>query len=163
MIIGDRAKFHRYAIEDLPHSFSGFDGALALTTAAVAFDAAVAEPSPLVAVTRTRRRRPTSALATTYLEVLAPPIVAQSDPSEAPPSAPQRTHWYANVIGLAPAQVPAPAVSVCPCCAVPEIVGSAVFLAGPVPVGDAWTVAVGFEAAVVLPELFFAVTRARMR
>lgn len=28
--LGDRAKFHRYAIEDLPHSFSGFDGALAL-------------------------------------------------------------------------------------------------------------------------------------
>jgi hypothetical protein len=46
---------------------------------------------------------------------------------------------------------------------VPEIAGSLVFLGGPEPVGDACTTPVGFEATVVLPELFVAVTLTRIR
>jgi hypothetical protein len=79
-------------------------------TASVAFEAATALPRLLRAVTLTRRRRPTSPAATTYLVELAPPIVAQLEPSGRPPSAPQRTHWYASVIGLVPLQAPPVAV-----------------------------------------------------
>jgi hypothetical protein len=72
-----------------------FTGAFALTTTAVALEAAVADPSAFVAVTRTRIRRPTSADPSTYLDVVAPPTDAQSDPSGSPPLESQRTHWYA--------------------------------------------------------------------
>ena len=46
------------------------------------------------------------------------------------PSASQRRHWYAKVIGSVPVHVAAPAVSVEPSRAVPEIVGAAVFAGG---------------------------------
>jgi hypothetical protein len=59
----------------------------------VAFEAAVCGPSAFAAVTRTRRRDPTSADDTMYAVVDAPGIVAQFEPSGRPPSAPQRTHW----------------------------------------------------------------------
>jgi hypothetical protein len=65
------------------------------TTTEVGFDAAVAAHSAFVAVTRTRRREPTSALATTYRCPVAPMMSPQSLPSGRPPSRPQRTHRYA--------------------------------------------------------------------
>jgi hypothetical protein len=58
----------------------------------VGFEAAVAEPEPLLAVTRTRRRNPMSASLSVYPRPFAPEIGAQFDPSGSPPSAPQRTH-----------------------------------------------------------------------
>ena len=44
--------------------------------------------------------------------MVAPSIVAQSDPSDAPPDGGQRSHWYANVGAGVPVQVPGEAVSV---------------------------------------------------
>ena len=64
-------------------------------TSAVAFEATVFEPSAFDAVTRTRSRWSTSAVATTYFVVVAPPIAAQSAPLGRPPPLGQRTHWYA--------------------------------------------------------------------
>jgi len=106
-------------------AFGGFP--VAAVTVAVGFDATVAEPSALLAVTRTRRRFPTSAVPTTYADVVAPEIAAQSEPSGLPPEVGQRTHWYANVIGDVPDQSPCDVVSVAPCVAVPLMLGSAVF------------------------------------
>jgi hypothetical protein len=40
----------------------------------------------------------------------------------------QRRHWNTNVIGVVPAQLPLDAVSVLPCCAVPEIEGAALLV-----------------------------------
>jgi hypothetical protein len=40
----------------------------------------------------------------------------------------QRCHWRLYVIGVEPLQVPVVDVAVCPCCAVPLIVGSVTFL-----------------------------------
>ena len=82
-------------------------------------------PLAFVAVTRTRSREPRSLDATTYACVLAPPITAQSEPSGLPPELAQRTHWYANEVGV-PDHVPCVAVSVDPTLAVPEIAGCAV-------------------------------------
>src|SRR5262245_32499002 len=65
----------------------------------VAFDATVCDPSALVAVTRTRIRWSTSAVATTYFEVVAPPIEAQSEPSGRPPPRGQRSHWKSKLVG----------------------------------------------------------------
>ena len=56
--------------------------------------------------------------------------MAQLPPSGRPPSAPQRTHWYANEMGCVPLHEPLEAVSVLPCSAVPLIAGSAVFDGG---------------------------------
>jgi hypothetical protein len=63
------------------------------TTTPVGFDAAVRDPSAFVAVTRTRMRDPTSALARRYRSVVAPEMIVQLPPSGWPPSAPHRTHW----------------------------------------------------------------------
>src|ERR671936_9804 len=46
------------------------------------------------------------------------------------PAVSQRRHWYAYEIGCVPDQLPGLAVSVCPCCGVPEMVGGAVFRGG---------------------------------
>src|SRR5579885_1837680 len=43
-----------------------------------------------------------------------------------PPAGPQRRHWYEKSIGVEPVQVPGSAFSVCPSCAVPEMVGGLV-------------------------------------
>jgi hypothetical protein len=102
-----------------------FGGPACPLTTSVAFEATVAAPSAFDAVTRTRRREPTSPDATTYAVVEAPPMTAQSEPSGAPPDAGQRTHWYANV-GL-PVHVPGAAVRVCPSDGMPVIVGATVF------------------------------------
>src|SRR5919108_3214802 len=47
-----------------------------------------------------------------------------------PHTLPQRCHWYAYAIGAVPDHEPGDAVRVCPCCAVPEIVGGEVFAGG---------------------------------
>ena len=70
-----------------------FGGPACAVTRSVAFDATVVAPSEFDAVTRTRSRKPTSAVATMYELVVAPPITAQSEPSSAPPDVGQRTHW----------------------------------------------------------------------
>ncbi len=103
-----------------------FFGANAATTIAVAFDTATPLPSALVAVTRTRIVKPTSALRSRWLFVVAPAIAAQFDPFPFPPFAGQRSHWKAKLVGLFD-QVPVVAVSVSPWTAEPEIFGSAVF------------------------------------
>src|SRR5262249_50485698 len=110
-----------------------FDVALWIVT--VALEAAVDDPSAFDAVTRTRSRLPTSAEARTYAEVVAPPMVAQLEPSPLPPEGGQRTHWYAYVIGAVPVQVPVVAVSVEPSVVVPFVRGSTVFF------GAAWITA----------------------
>src|SRR5439155_23849 len=64
-----------------------FFGALDATTVEVAEESALAWPAPFVAVTRTRRRKPTSPLATVWVEPVAPLIEAQFAPFES-----QRRH-----------------------------------------------------------------------
>ncbi len=59
----------------------------------VAFEAASVVPLPFVARTCTRRRKPLSADWTVYDVFVAPLITPQLEPSPAPPSALQRTHW----------------------------------------------------------------------
>ena len=79
------------------------------------------EPFTFVAVTTTRTVWPTSAATRTYVELVAPVISAQLAPVVS-----QSRQRYANEVGL-PVQFPVDAASDCPCCAVPAIVGSAVF------------------------------------
>ena len=62
------------------------------------------------------------------------------------------------MIGWLPFHPPGTAVSVWPCCAVPVIVGSAVFDGG---VDAPCTTAVAFDVAFVGPTEFFAVTTTR--
>ena len=81
---------------------------------------AVALPLSVRAVTWTRSRKPTSAVRTVYVLLVAPAISLQLVPS-----ASQRCHWKPNDVGL-PVQLPVLAVSVCPTRAVPEIVGRSV-------------------------------------
>ncbi len=64
----------------------------AARTTSVAFDATVVAPSLFEAVTRARSRLPTSPFASTYADVVAPPMAAQSAPSDLPPDGGQRTH-----------------------------------------------------------------------
>src|SRR3954452_21636235 len=67
----------------------------------------------------------------------------------------QRCHWYANEVGLF-VQEPGETVNVWPCCAVPAIVGTAVFAGG---AGGGCTVPVAAESALAEPCAFVAVTR----
>ena len=71
----------------------------------------------------------------------------------------QRRHWYAYAIGCVPDQLPGLALSVCPACAVPEIVGSAVLVGA---TGAAVTTEVCAELAVADPAEFEAVTATRI-
>jgi len=64
------------------------------------------------------------------------------------------------VSGVWPLQVPVLAVSVCPTCAVPLIVGGTVFWGR---AGAARTIAVGFETSLADPSEFTAVKRTRRR
>jgi hypothetical protein len=48
------------------------------------------------------------------------------------PVALQRVHWYLNVTGCVPVQLPLWAVSTLPTIAVPEMLGRVVFVGGPV-------------------------------
>src|SRR6188472_3966945 len=85
------------------------------TTTAVGFEAATFEPSAFVAVTRTRMRKPTSALVRSYLEPVARCTNVQLLPSGLPPSAPQRTQRNANESGALPVHEPREAESLRPC------------------------------------------------
>ncbi len=66
---------------------STFAGGNGETGAAVASLARSTDPSGFVAVTSTRTRAPSSALASVYTAPIAPPIGAQPPPSS-------RCHWY---------------------------------------------------------------------
>ena len=77
-----------------------------------------------------------------------------------PPFRSQRRHWYVNVIGWLPVQVPVLAVRVWFSTAVPEIVGSWV-LAGLF--GAALITGEAFELKLAVPSLFVAITRERIR
>jgi hypothetical protein len=109
------------------------------------------DPPEFAAVTTTRIVDPTSTDASWYVLVVAPVIDVQ-----VAPLASHRRHWYVYVTGAVPVQVPVVAVSVCPSCAVPEIVGNEVF-AGATPV----TTAVALDVAGVEPAAFAAVTTTR--
>ena len=85
----------------------------------------------------------------------------QFEPSGSPPSAPQRTHWYAYD-SVAPAQVPRLAERKRPTTNVPVIDGSTRLRGGPLVV-DCCTTSVGFAVAVAVPATFEAVTCARSR
>src|SRR5438477_138264 len=82
---------------------------------------ATAEPREFVAVTTTRIRWPTSAAATVYRLLVAPPIGPQL-----PPAVSQRCHTYENDFG-AFVQLPLLAVRTEPSLADPEIEGRDVF------------------------------------
>jgi hypothetical protein len=114
-------------------------------------DRTVAEPAPFVAVTRTRRRNPTSSAVSGYVLDVAPGTSVQLVPV-----ASQRTHWYAYV-AWEPLHVPGSAVRVCPSRGVPEIVGGAVLS------GAAGFTEAGAEVAVAFPAAFVAFTTTRMR
>ena len=136
-----------------------FFGAEPSVTRAVGFEAAVALPEPLLAVTRTRMRVPTSEDVSVSVEAFAPPIAAQLLPSALPPSVPQRTHWYAYEIGVTPLQEPEDALSVLPLTGDPLIVGSVVLFGA----AASTTTDVASESAVPEPSAFVAVTRTRRR
>src|SRR5262245_29003442 len=89
-------------------------------------------------------------------------MAVQFEPSGSPPSAPQRSHWYSNVIGAVPFQTPAFAKRERARAGVPEIEGSSVFTGGPVVV-DFWTTSEAFDAAAAAPAEFLAMTCARRR
>ncbi len=127
-------------------------------TSAVGFEALVAEPLELVAVTRTRILLPWSAVVSVYACPVAPPIAGQSDPFGLPPEVGQRTHWKLKLVGLF-VHWPCVATSVEPTRKVPAIRGSAT-RAGTE--DSAATSAVGFEALVAEPLELVAVTRTRI-
>ena len=62
-------------------------------TVAVALEATVCAPRLFDAATLMRRRAPTSSAASVYVDVSRRRSTVQFEPSERPPSAPQRTHW----------------------------------------------------------------------
>jgi hypothetical protein len=80
--------------------------AFALATGAVAFEATVFEPTLFDACTRSRSRFPTSSFWRTYADLVAPEILAQLLPSDAPPLLGHLTHWSAKEIGSVPVHVP---------------------------------------------------------
>src|SRR5579884_3891313 len=87
-------------------------------TAAVAAVVATALPAAEVAVTTTLSECPTAVLSGRYDSPVAPVIDAQLAPA-----ASQSLHWYANVSGLPPAQVPGTAARSSPASGAPTIVG----------------------------------------
>jgi len=121
---------------------------------AVGADVAVSVPIEFRAVTPTRRLAPTSGCLVAYVRAVAPDIDEQLFPLRS-----QRRHWYLYVMGAVPDHVPGLAVSVSPMTGEPAIVGRLV-LRG---LAEPWTFAVGFEAALVEPSEFVAVTRTRIR
>jgi hypothetical protein len=97
-------------------------GLEAAATRAVGADSADVEPYLLDAVTDTCSVAPTSAAASRYDDTVAPEIATQLFPPES-----QRCQLYAYERAV-PDQLPGLAVSVCPCCAVPETIGGDVFV-----------------------------------
>src|SRR6516165_386885 len=90
-----------------------------------------------------------SAATTTYVVPVAPNI------AQLLPATSQRSQSYEKFVRYSLAHVPLLAVSVCPTCAVPVIVGSPV-LVGPAPAPV--TTEVAFEVAVPFPSLLKALT-----
>jgi hypothetical protein len=121
-------------------------------TTAVAAELAVAVPDWLPALTAATIVEPTSAVPSVYVDPAAPAIGAQLAPVES-----QRLHWYVNVSGIVPAQLPVETVSVWPTVACPEIVGAEVEEGA-----TAETAAVGALTAEAVPALFDAVTVTRI-
>jgi hypothetical protein len=93
----------------------------------VGFDVDRAEPELFAAVTRARRRKPTSAPLSVYDFPVAPEIEEQLEPSAAPPSDPHRNHRYEKVMGCVPDHEPFEVVRFCPSRAIPVMAGSPVF------------------------------------
>ena len=91
-------------------------------TMAVGAEVAVPERFAFRAVTRTRTRKPRSAVRRTYVLAVAPAMSVH----DVVASALQCSHWNANAVGL-PLHAPGSAVSVWPTRAVPATVGSDVF------------------------------------
>src|SRR5579884_1360279 len=117
------------------------EGAAGRTTA-VGAESADPEPPALVAVSCTLSVLPTSPAVGTYVPPVAPVIFAQLLPEES-----HSSHWSLTCVGLF-VQVASLTVSVCPCWAVPLIVGRL-----PLEGGSGRTTAVGAEAAGALDPL----------
>src|SRR6266542_5063263 len=130
------------------------DGVGVAVTFAVAALVAAAEPLELLPITPTRSVLPRSLFFTTYVVVVAPAMLWQPAPL---PS--HTSHWYWNVIGDAPVQVPGLAVSVLPLEASPLIVGADV-AAGTFGFGVV-IFAVGWLVAELEPSTLLAITRTR--
>jgi hypothetical protein len=105
-------------------------------TAAVGAETAVAEPAAEAAVTTTSSARPTSVLTGRYDSRVAPEIETQFAPA-----ASQRDHWYENLSGFPPSQVPGTAAMRRPATAGPTSVGGAERSGGPVGYGSIATAA----------------------
>src|SRR4051812_23360928 len=135
-----------------PGGSDGGGGVAAAAITGVALDVEPAAPLLLEAWTWTRIRWLTSAPVRRYVVLVAPLRLRQLLPFWS-----QRSHWMLSVIGCVPAQVPGLAVSVAPCCGVPEMVGFTVATGLPA------TTAVGSELAWAVPAEFFAVTSKRTR
>src|SRR2546423_1990935 len=102
-----------------PAGPGGGGGELAAArTIALGRDTAELDPALFVAVTRTRIRWPRSTETRTYVCFVAPAMLMQLLPPR-----PQRRHWYMNVNGCVPPQVPFAAVSVWPTSATPVTAG----------------------------------------
>src|SRR3954447_5612381 len=84
------------------------DGARA-TTGPIGAERAATVPAALAAVTRSRRRWPTSPAASVYVAAVASSIGAQSSPWR-----PQRSHWRSKRSGAAPFHSPGVPVSTLP-------------------------------------------------
>jgi hypothetical protein len=104
--------------------FRGAPAAAAASTIALAFEVDAAEPSAFVAVTRTRRRMPTSACRMTYVRPNACEIPVQLTPLTPPPLVSQRSQRYVNLKGAVPVQGALAAVTRRPSIAFPTIRGS---------------------------------------
>ena len=121
------------------------------TTTGVGAERAKPRPNRFVALTPTLSVCPTSAEPTTCIGPVPPAMWTQADPDGS-----QRCQVKTNVIGCAPLHDPGAAVNVCPCWALPEMVGGDVFTGAAV-----WITAVASEVAVPVPYAFEAVTVTR--
>src|SRR5581483_6365747 len=97
---------------------AGAGAAGAAATRTVGALTSLPEPLEFDAATSTRMVLPMSSLPTLYVGAVAPLMSRHASPF-----APQIRHWYWNVIGCAPLQLPASAVIVLPAETSPLIVG----------------------------------------
>ena len=122
-------------------------GAGAPETTSLGCDVAAVAPAEFVAVTTTRMVEPISDACSRYEALVAPSMSAH-----VLPLASHSRQRYANDVG-ASVQEPLDAVSVWPCCAVPEIAGKTVFAGG-----NGATTPVCCDVAATDPPLLVAVT-----
>jgi hypothetical protein len=123
----------------------------AATTAAVGSESCRVVPPGPAAVRATRTVWPASAALTSYMRSVWPGIG-----SHAPPVASHRSHWYTNVRGPVPVQVPGSTASVSPTRGVPVTAGAAVLRGASPAIGS-----VGADSTVFVPAELVAVTRTR--